>query len=101
MEPLFRDISTSPLYQLLDDLQQLIQHVLKRSTVRISQHISTETDKSLNKSIVNLAHYLALRELDLRPLQERLAEAGGNIWKTWPKPVSLPWGERSPMSWRI
>ena len=76
MEPLFRDISTSPLYQLLDDLQQLIQHVLKRSTVRISQHISTETDKSLNKSIVNLAHYLALRELDLRPLQERLAEAG-------------------------
>lgn len=28
------------------------------------------------KSIANLAHYLALRELDLRPLQEKLSEAG-------------------------
>lgn len=76
MEPLIRDINTSPLYQLLDELQQLIQHVLEHGAVRISQKVDTDTDQPLSKSIVNLAQYLALRELDLRPLQEKLAEAG-------------------------
>lgn len=76
MEPSFCDINTSPLYQLLDELQQLIQHVLEHGALRISQKIDADTDYILNKSIVNLAQYLALRELDLRPLQEKLAEAG-------------------------
>lgn len=71
------DIQGTPFHLLLDELQGLVQHVLKQGSMRIIQHANLAIDNSsLNKSIVNLAQYLALREIDLRPLQERLAEAG-------------------------
>ena len=76
MESVLHDIAQTPLYHLLTELQQLVLHVNKRGALRIYEHASSGSDKVLNKSVVNLAQYLALRELDLRPLQERLAEAG-------------------------
>ncbi|MCB1985526.1 MAG: pyruvate kinase [Burkholderiales bacterium] len=64
------------LHQLYDELHQLMQHVQMRGLVRIEQYIDIDKKNQLIKSIVNLAQYLAMREIDLRPLQEKLAEAG-------------------------
>ena len=64
------------LHQRYDELHQLMQHVQARGLVRIEQCINIDKENRLIKSIVNLAQYLAMREIDLRPLQEKLAEIG-------------------------
>lgn len=64
------------LEPLLLELTRLCEHVLYRSAIRLDQQARFLDQAALNKSCVNLAHYLALRELDLRPLQEKLAETG-------------------------
>lgn len=76
MEECVTDESPDLLHALLDEVTQLCQHVLLRSVIRLEQHARYLDQQPLNKSCVNLAHYLALRELDLRSLQESLAEAG-------------------------
>lgn len=58
------------------DLIQLCEQVLYRSVQRPDQHAHFLDQRVLSKSCVNLAHYLALRELDLRPLQEKQVEVG-------------------------
>jgi pyruvate kinase len=64
------------LQALLDEVTRLCEHVLYRSAIRLDQQARFLDQQALTKSCVNLAHYLALRELDLRPLQEKLAEVG-------------------------
>ena len=64
------------LQPLLDEVTRLCEHVLYRSAIRLDQQVRYIDQRALTKSCVNLAHYLALRELDLRPLQEKLAEVG-------------------------
>lgn len=76
MEALVVDKTPDTLHLLLDELLQLSEHVLFRGTIRLDQAAHLLEQSALNKSCVNLAHYLAMRELDLRPLQEKLAEAG-------------------------
>jgi len=76
MVALVVDKPPDQLESLLAELTQLCQHVQHRATLRLDQHARFLEQHALNKSCVNLAHYLALRELDLRPLQEKLAEAG-------------------------
>ena len=76
MEALVVDKLSTQLDHLLDELIPLCEHVLYRSAVRLDQQARVHDQHVLSKSSVNLAHYLALRELDLRPLQEKLAQAG-------------------------
>jgi pyruvate kinase len=76
MDALAVDKSSDQLARLLVELNQLCEHVLYRSSIRLDQHARFLDQQALNKSCVNLAQYLALRELDLRPLQEKLAEVG-------------------------
>jgi pyruvate kinase len=76
MDALADNKSRDQLDLLLDEVTQLCEHVLRRSALRLEQQTHLLDQHALMKSSVNLAHYLALRELDLRPLQEKLAEAG-------------------------
>ncbi len=66
----------SALRHLHAEIRQLIQHIRIQGSARVDPFAMTDKASSLNKSTVNLAHYLALRELDLQPLQEKLSEAG-------------------------
>lgn len=76
MEAIVISQPAEQLHGLLDELTQLCNHVLQRGNARLLQQSRFINETTLNKSCVNLAQYLALRELDLRPLQEQLAEAG-------------------------
>ncbi len=64
------------LRHLHTEIKQLIQHIRTQGSARIDPLAMTDKAASFNKSMVNLAQYLALRELDLRPLQEKLSETG-------------------------
>lgn len=77
-------ISTRQAFRHLHaEIKQLVHHIQARGAMRIKPAAMTDKAPASGKSIANLAHYLALRELDLRPLQEKLSEAGlsslGNI----------------------
>ncbi|MBI1424934.1 MAG: pyruvate kinase [Gammaproteobacteria bacterium] len=76
MNALAADKPDNPLERLHDEVMQLCNHVLHHAALRLDQHADLFDQHALTKSSVNLAHYLALRELDLRPLQEKLAESG-------------------------
>ncbi len=77
MEPLYRDDHYSNLTHLQDQVHRLARHVVQHGAYRLDKQLTpAPPPETVNKSIVNLAHYLALREIDLRPLQEELAEAG-------------------------
>jgi len=76
MKSVSYDINNAPLHHLHDEMQKLIQHVYKQGLARINRHTNIDERRPLNQSVVNLAQYLALREIDLRPLQEELAKAG-------------------------
>lgn len=58
------------------EIKQLVHHIQIRGAMRIKPYAMVGKAPASGKSIANLAHYLALRELDLRPLQEKLSEAG-------------------------
>ncbi|MFO8025865.1 pyruvate kinase [Thiohalophilus sp.] len=76
MESLYRDDHYSKLKHLQDQIHRLARHVVQHGAYRLAKQPAPAPPETINKSIVNLAHYLALREIDLRPLQEELAEAG-------------------------
>ncbi|SET53093.1 pyruvate kinase [Nitrosomonas marina] len=68
---------TESRFELLyDEINDLIEHVWIRGLARVDQYGGPDKSRTLSKSIVNLGHYLAMREIDLRPLQEKLAQAG-------------------------
>ena len=64
------------LSQLLADMLSLRLHVVDGVQERLSHLRDCFPGNCFTPSAVNLAHYLTLRRYDLRPLQERLAQAG-------------------------
>ncbi len=65
-----------PIPELLEQLKALRADTLQRADIRLQRFADSFTDGRFSPSAANLAHYLALRQHDLRPLQERLAGLG-------------------------
>lgn len=70
------DIHDDTLKQLLVDVSDLRDKIAKNSSQRLKKYQTYYRAGVFNKSALNLAHYLALRQFDLRHLQDRLAQAG-------------------------
>ncbi len=70
-DPLF-----TPLQTLLDDVMQLRRHVMQSAAQELERYQPYYPHGEFSFSALNLAHYLALRRQDLRPLQDRLAAVG-------------------------
>lgn len=64
------------LSQLHKDITDIRQKVCLNAEKRLQNYKQYYRSVVLTKSATNLAHYLALRQFDLRHLQERLAQAG-------------------------
>ncbi|MFA5983398.1 MAG: pyruvate kinase [Methylococcaceae bacterium] len=64
------------LRQLLQDVLDLHERVELQANQRLQKYESQFRSGVFTKSARNLAHYLALRQVDLRSLQDRLAQAG-------------------------
>ncbi|MBE0436428.1 MAG: pyruvate kinase [Methylomicrobium sp.] len=64
------------LSQLLKDIAEIRHKVDINAEKRLQNYTQYYRSGVLTKSASNLAHYLALRQFDLRHLQERLAQAG-------------------------
>ena len=61
---------------LIADLEMLRRDVLANAKERLTPFGPYFPDGYFTNSAVNLAHYLSLRRIDLRPLQARLAACG-------------------------
>ena len=72
----FAHPSTDTLRPLLAELNALRGDIIQDASTRLHHFLDYYPDKRYSKSACNLGHYLALRQRDLRALQERLAEAG-------------------------
>ncbi|MDD5274822.1 MAG: pyruvate kinase [Methylovulum sp.] len=70
------DIYDDTLKQLLVDVSGLRAEITASSSQRLEKYQTYYRSGVFNKSALNLAHYLALRQFDLRHLQDRLAQAG-------------------------
>lgn len=64
------------LLQLLQELVQLRLRMMGEAEARLAGFRNAFPGSKPSQSATNLAHYLALRRTDLRPLQERLAQLG-------------------------
>lgn len=64
------------LKQLLKEVSELRRKVEIHANSRLQQYRNKYRDGVCTRSAYNLAHYLALRQNDLRNLQDRLAQAG-------------------------
>lgn len=73
--PQFHNESVRELAALLEDMVRLREQVLLGAAQRL-QAYPRQDGHPHSASMHNLAHYLALRRIDLRPLQERLSVAG-------------------------
>lgn len=60
----------------MDELISLGEKVISGADLRLQTHLPLIKLKQPNLSAVNLAHYLSIRDSDLRPLQKRLAHVG-------------------------
>ncbi|MDD5271284.1 MAG: pyruvate kinase [Methylovulum sp.] len=70
------DIYDDTLRQLLLEITALREDITSHASLRLEQYQTYYRAGVFNKSALNLAHYLALRQFDLRHLQDRLAQAG-------------------------
>jgi len=73
--PLHANQSDRELTLLLDEVVLLREQVLSGAAQRLEEY-PIRDGRPHSTSMQNLAHYLALRSFDLRPLQERLSNAG-------------------------
>ncbi|MEQ1486245.1 pyruvate kinase [Methyloglobulus sp.] len=64
------------LKQILTEVASLRQEVHTHANQRLQKYQEYFPSGSFSKSAYNLAHYLAMRQFDLRHLQDRLAQAG-------------------------
>lgn len=64
------------LKQILAEVAELRQKIEVNANRRLQKYQGTYPSGYFSKSACNLAHYLALRQFDLRHLQDRLAQAG-------------------------
>jgi pyruvate kinase len=70
------DASVAELRDLLNDVLSLRHYVVESADQELERYKPYYTDGQFSSSALNLAHYLALRRRDLRPLQDRLAGVG-------------------------
>jgi pyruvate kinase len=64
------------LKQILAEVAELRQQIEINAKQRLQRYQSNYHSGFFSKSAFNLAHYLAMRQFDLRHLQDRLAQAG-------------------------
>ena len=64
------------LKHLLAEIAELRQKIEINANQRLQKYQGTYHSGTFSKSACNLAHYLAMRQFDLRHLQDRLAHAG-------------------------
>ena len=64
------------LHLLLAALIELLAKIEANAQERLKPYRKPDSGHAFSASTLNLAHYLAFRQIDLRALQERLAEAG-------------------------
>ncbi|MFZ2312103.1 MAG: pyruvate kinase [Methylobacter sp.] len=64
------------LKQILSEVAELRQEIEINANQRLQKYQNNYYSGYFSKSACNLAHYLAMRQFDLRHLQDRLAQAG-------------------------
>jgi len=64
------------LKQILAEIADLHQKIEINANQRLQKYQGNYQSGNFSKSACNLAHYLAMRQFDLRHLQDRLAQAG-------------------------
>lgn len=64
------------LKQILSEVTNLRQDIEINANTRLEKYQAHFYSGTFSKSALNLAHYLAMRQFDLRHLQDRLAQAG-------------------------
>ena len=64
------------LKQILAEVAELRQKIEINANQRLQKYQGNYHSCAFSKSACNLAHYLAMRQFDLRHLQDRLAQAG-------------------------
>jgi pyruvate kinase len=67
---------SASLESLLEEVIELRTVAVQRAAARLEQFESCFPEARYTPSAANLAHYLAVRQHELRPLQDRLAQAG-------------------------
>ena len=75
-EQLEKDAYTEILIHLLADVVEIREKIVVNAECRLKLYKEHYRAGILTKSATNLAHYLALRQFDLRHLQTRLSQAG-------------------------
>jgi len=70
------DLTTAAIKPLLNRLISLYEDVSHQAELRLTNYAHYLPEDRQLPSAVNLAHYLALRSIDLRELQEQLAALG-------------------------
>ncbi|MGZ8225280.1 MAG: pyruvate kinase [Methylococcaceae bacterium] len=73
---IIRDSYLDTLKQLLADIVDLRKEIETNAASRLEKYKDNYRAGVFTRSASNLAHYLALRQFDLRHLQDRLAQAG-------------------------
>ena len=71
-----RDPYEDVLKQILAEVTELRQKIEVNANQRLQKYQRNYPSGTFSKSARNLAHYLAMRQFDLRHLQDRLAQAG-------------------------
>lgn len=71
-----QDPGQEVLKQILEEVVKLREKVEINANQRLQKYQSNYHAGALSESACNLAHYLAMRQFDLRHLQDRLAQAG-------------------------
>ncbi|OYV15945.1 MAG: pyruvate kinase [Methylococcaceae bacterium NSM2-1] len=71
-----QDPNEDVLKQILAEVIELRQKIELNATRRLQKYQGNYQSGTFSKSAFNLAHYLAMRQFDLRHLQDRLAQAG-------------------------
>lgn len=61
---------------LLDRLLELRDRILRQAPARLANHADDFPDGRFTHSAINLAHYLTLRRMDLRGIQDQLSALG-------------------------
>ena len=62
--------------RIQSELDALLRHISSQSLELLIRYKHDSIDSCYNKSAINLIHYLALRRIDIRDLQNKLADAG-------------------------
>ncbi len=69
------DLYEDVLKQILAEVTELRQEIEIKADLRLQKYQHNYPSGAFSKSACNLAHYLAMRQFDLRDLQDRLAQA--------------------------